>query len=191
MTDRWQRGRVLLVALAIALGFSAVAPAALAAPPAGAEDTSRAPEREDLGPAPELQLEAVGRPETIRLSSMLEKGPVLVDFWATWCGPCRKAMPIYVRLHERFGPRGFQVLAVSEDSPRSRDKVRLFMSKQGLPYPVVLDATREAGEAYGVRVLPTAFLIGMDGRIVSREIGFDPRAETRLAALIKTLLPAQ
>ncbi len=146
-------------------------------------------ELKDLGVAPPIELEVVGSGESVVLGEMLSRGPVLVDFWATWCGPCRKAMVIYSNLYRRYGSRGFQVLAVSLDSPRSVDKVRLFALKYELPYPVVLDADRKVGKDYGVRVLPTSFLIDMDGHIVLREMGYRPDAARHLAPMIEALLP--
>ena len=63
----------------------------------------------------------------IRLSALRKNGPVLIDFWATWCKPCLKAMPKLVELHERFKDRGLTVLGVNEDGPRSRTKVKPFI----------------------------------------------------------------
>ena len=168
---------------------------ALPAGPARAEEPATAPsapgELPVLGEAPGLELPLAGGDSRIRLEDLLEKGPVLVDFWATWCAPCRKALPAYAALQERFGERGFTVLAVSQDAARHRDKVLAFAREHELPFPVVLDAEREAGRAFGVRSLPTAFLVDGQGRVRSLVLGWRPGDQEHLAGKIEALLPPE
>lgn len=94
---------------------------------------------------------------------------VLLDFWATWCDPCREEIPHFVDLQNKYGNRGLQVIGVSmDDGP---EPVRDFYQRFTMNYPVVM-GNAKLGEAYGgVLGLPIAFLIGRDGLICARHIG--------------------
>ena len=94
---------------------------------------------------------------------------VLLDFWATWCVPCREETPHFVELQQKYADSGLQIIGVSmDDSP---DPVRTFYEQFHMNYPVVM-GTAEVGSAYGgVLGLPIAFLIDRDGRIYARHMG--------------------
>lgn len=94
---------------------------------------------------------------------------VLLDFWATWCEPCREETPHFIDLQNRYGPQGLQILGVSmDDSP---EPVRDFYQQFRMNYPVVM-GNAKTGELYGgVLGLPIAFVIGRDGRIQAKHIG--------------------
>jgi thiol-disulfide isomerase/thioredoxin len=98
------------------------------------------------------------------------KGKVVVlNFWATWCDPCREEIPHFVELQQKYGDRGLQIIGVSmDDSP---EPVRPFYQRFHMNYPVVM-GTAKTGELYGgILGLPISFLIGRDGRIYSKHIG--------------------
>jgi len=105
---------------------------------------------------------------TVTLSSYRGK-VVLLDFWATWCEPCREETPHFVDFQNRYGSQGLQILGVSmDDSP---EPVRDFAQKFQINYPVVM-GTAKTGELYGgILGLPVAYLIDREGRIRSRHIG--------------------
>jgi cytochrome c biogenesis protein CcmG, thiol:disulfide interchange protein DsbE len=94
---------------------------------------------------------------------------VLLDFWATWCDPCREEIPRFVDLQNKYGSQGLQIIGVSmDDGP---DPVRDFYQRFKMNYPVVMGSAK-IGELYGgVLGLPIAFLIGRDGRIYAKHIG--------------------
>lgn len=104
----------------------------------------------------------------LRLSSYRGK-IVLLDFWATWCVPCREEIPHFVELQNKYGPSGLQVIGVSmDDGP---DPVRTFNQQFHMNYPVVM-GNAEIGEQYGgVLGLPIAFVLDRDGRIRHKHIG--------------------
>ena len=104
----------------------------------------------------------------LRLSSYRGK-IVLLDFWATWCVPCREETPHFVELQRKYGDRGLQVIGVSmDDSP---DPVRAFYRQFRMNYPVVM-GTADVGAAYGgVLGLPIAFLVDREGRIYAKHMG--------------------
>jgi cytochrome c biogenesis protein CcmG, thiol:disulfide interchange protein DsbE len=106
--------------------------------------------------------------QQLRLSSYRGK-VVLLDFWATWCVPCREEIPHFVELQQKYGDRGFQVIGVSMDD--SADPVGPFYRQFHMNYPVVM-GNAKIGEFYGgVLGLPIAFVIDRDGRIQSKHIG--------------------
>jgi peroxiredoxin len=95
---------------------------------------------------------------------------VLLNFWATWCPPCRKEMPAMERLHQRYKDRGLVVLALSQDQASSRE-VKAFVDGLELSFPVWQDRDGLVGRQYSIRGVPTSYLIGRDGRITYRALG--------------------
>jgi thiol-disulfide isomerase/thioredoxin len=91
---------------------------------------------------------------------------VLVDFWATFCGPCIKAMPKLQKLHEELGPKGFAVLGIATDE-EGLPKVRPAARKINVQYPILI-SDEKTWKAYGVETLPSAFLIDRKGQVVKR-----------------------
>jgi thiol-disulfide isomerase/thioredoxin len=116
------------------------------------------------------------------------RGRVLViNYWATWCTPCREEMPMFVKLQERYGSRGLQFIGIAIDQP---DKVAEFASEFRINYPLFLggpetiDLLRRAGNRAGV--LPYTLVIDRRGKLVSRESG--GLKEARLESIIQPLL---
>ena len=118
-------------------------------------------------PAPDFSLPDLSG-QRLNLSAYRGK-VVLLDFWATWCDPCRDEIPHFIELQEKYGSRGLQIIGVSmDDTP---DPVRDFYQRFRMNYPVVMGDAK-TGELYGgVLGLPVAFLVGRDGRIVAKHIG--------------------
>ncbi len=145
-------------------------------------------EFQDLGRAPEIKLSLVGEKGSVKLSELVKDGPVLVDFWATWCSPCRKAMPEYVELYQRYSGRGFRILAVSQDLPQMAEKVEAYRQAQELPFYVAIDKDKRVAREYGVSSLPTAVLIDQRRHAVAVHLGYRPDSRERLAAEIEALL---
>lgn len=106
--------------------------------------------------------------EQLTLSSYRGK-VVLLDFWATWCVPCREEIPRFVELQNKYSERGLQIIGVSMDD--SVDPVRAFAQQFHMNYPVVLGNAKLGEEYGGVLGLPIAFLLDQDGRIVKKHIG--------------------
>jgi peroxiredoxin len=105
------------------------------------------------------------------------KGRVVVlDFWATWCPPCRKEIPGFIELYKRYRSRGLAVIGVSMDE--STSDIKRFAKHFKVNYPILLGAGRDDLErAFGSLPLPTAFVIGRDGRICAKHDGLTPKEQ--------------
>lgn len=164
---RWKAsaGAVILVGLALAIltlwGF----PAVDARLPPIAEGEISAPL--EGAPAPDFYL--AGTDSQMHRLSDLRGTPVLVNFWATWCEPCRLEMPAIQARYERFGGTGLQVLAVDFDEPS--EDVSSFGSELGLTFPLVLDPGGKVQSLYQVRGYPTSFFIDRSGKVQVVQIG--------------------
>lgn len=96
---------------------------------------------------------------------------VLLNVWATWCGPCREEIPELQKLHDHYGSRGFEVIGVSVDES-GVDSVKEFIARQEkMAYPIVLDAEGRIANLLQTSVLPTTILVNRDGEIVWKKFG--------------------
>jgi peroxiredoxin len=111
---------------------------------------------------------------------------VLVNFWATWCEPCREEMPSIQRLRDRMSGKAFAVLMVNVDEPDSR--VRRYVEGARLDLPVVLDPGKRVTAQWDVKMLPATFLVGRDGRVRYRVIGELDWNGEQAVAMIERLL---
>jgi peroxiredoxin len=105
---------------------------------------------------------------------------VLLNFWATWCAPCRKEMPDMEALYRRFEKKGLVVLAVSDED---RETVSRFLEKERYTFPVLLDPGREANKAFDVEGIPKSFIFNAEGKLVAQAI--DMRSERQFLELLK------
>ncbi|NKB67360.1 MAG: redoxin domain-containing protein [Candidatus Latescibacteria bacterium] len=136
-------------------------------------------------PAPLFSLEAMaGAPVALE---ELRGQVVLINFWATWCGPCKLEMPHIQALHEQYGDQGLTVLAISTD--QYRDKVEPFIKNQGFTFPVLYD-DGSAQANYRVRGIPSLFLLDQAGIIRYSQAGYSPAVVPRLEKMVAQLLAA-
>ena len=132
--------------------------------------------------APEFTLAAVantaslGEGKTTLSLSELRGRAVVLDFWATWCEPCRLQAPIVEQVARRWGDRGVVVVGVNTDTPGEGD-ARAVASAWRLTYPIVKDEVGLAARAYGVEVLPTLVVVSRLGKIVAVRTGVTEDAE--------------
>jgi peroxiredoxin/YHS domain-containing protein len=112
---------------------------------------------------------------------------VLVDFWATWCAPCVKAMPRLQAMYERHAARGFRLIGISIDEAGPK-AVKKHVESKKITYPIVLDSKEStAWEAFRVKVIPSAYLIDRSGRIVAQWTGGSPDVDEIEAEVVKLL----
>ena len=96
--------------------------------------------------------------------------PVLIDFWATWCPPCRDAIPAIEKLHKAYSGKGLVVLGISLDQG-GWDDVKSFIAEYGITYPI-LKGTEEVAAQYKVRTIPMLVIVDKEGKIYKRYLGF-------------------
>jgi thiol-disulfide isomerase/thioredoxin len=112
---------------------------------------------------------------------------VLLDIWATWCEPCRRALPLYERLVKQYGPRKFKVYAINVDE--DPDEIPPFINETRLSLPVLVDRDAEVVETkLGIRVMPTSFVLDKQGRVRHVHEGFAAEHLPKLKAEIEALL---
>lgn len=99
---------------------------------------------------------------------------VILDFWATWCPPCKREIPDFIKLQSQYGSNGLQVVGIALDQP---DKVRSFAQQNGMNYPVLMGNDQIAALYGGIEGIPTTFIVDKNGDIVNRFVGFRPRED--------------
>jgi peroxiredoxin len=164
----------ILRLLALLLGLVVSAPAR-AEDPAKELELARPPRVQTAKPF------EVATPEGGKLSLADFRGRViLLNFWATWCGPCKEEMPAMERLYQKHRAQGLVVLALSNDSEGSTQRVARFIKESGFTFPVGLDPRLRVASLYGVRVLPSSLVIDRKGGLTHIALG--PREWDRPAA---------
>jgi peroxiredoxin len=124
--------------------------------------------------APEFSLESLDG-KTVHLADYRGKG-VLLNFWATWCQPCKIEMPWFEELQKEYGSQGLQVVGIAMDDA-SKEDIAKFAKEMGVNYPILL-GKEAVGDAYGgVQFLPSTFFIDRDGKVVDRIFGLRSRSE--------------
>jgi peroxiredoxin len=172
--------RTLALALAGALALGTFALGTAAMHPAEAADTKA---------APDFSLRDINN-ATQTLSQYKGK-VVLVNFWATWCGPCQVEMPHLEAMWKELGPKGLVVLGISADSARDASKVKPLAMSKGLTYPVLLDPQTTAVSLYNpTKTLPFNVIVDRSGMIAEVHAGYNPGDEVGLKAKIVELLGA-
>ena len=124
--------------------------------------------------APDFDLQDL-EGNTVKLSDLKGK-VVFVNFWATWCPPCRREIPHFIELRDELGDQGFEILGIAID-PREFNSVAPFVKKTGMNYPVMLDK-KDVTKLYGGIVsIPTTFVVNREGKIVEKIVGSRSKAE--------------
>ena len=161
--------RPVLLALALLAG---TAPLALA--------------QDEKGTFPDLEL-AGADGGAIKLSQ-LKGNVVLLNVWATWCGPCRMELPVVQHMYDRYSDRNFVVLAVNVDADRRR--VEPFMKRYNISLPIYYVAPEDASQMTALGI-PSTFVLGPDRMLIDRQVGYSPEVEEHWKAVIEKHLKAR
>lgn len=139
--------------------------------------------------APDFSLDSEsGKKITLR---DFQGSPILVHFWASWCGPCFYEFPALEKLHQQFEKEGLVLLAINADFGRleeARTKVKEFLIQVPVTFPILYDFQEETAAVYKVQGLPSTYLIGRDGKVVAVEIGAHDWSDAEHQEMIQSLL---
>ena len=136
--------------------------------------------------APDFELVSL-QGETIRLSALRGK-VVVLNFWATWCPPCREEVPSMQQLHQVMADSEFVMLAVNIEQD-GRETVPVFLEKNPVDFTILFDEAGKVRKAYGVAKYPETFIIDPQGRIVEKVIGGINWSQPRVVEFMRRLLP--
>jgi cytochrome c biogenesis protein CcmG, thiol:disulfide interchange protein DsbE len=124
----------------------------------------------------------------VELSKMTGKGPLLINFWATWCKPCVEEMAEYAMIYNEYKSKGFEMLAVSVDNEKTADKVKPYAESKKYPFTILMDIKAIAAKKYSIQAIPMTFLLNKEGKIVYQSLGFEKGDELKLRKKIEELL---
>ncbi len=144
-------------------------------------------ENPSLGKIPDIDLKLLNGKKTT-LYKLLKTGPVLLDFWATWCKPCKQVMKHLNQYHNEFNSEGFQVLMINQDTPRSLGKVKAYVNSKGYDFLVGIDPNQQISKKLNGQIMPNLILINQDATVRWRHQGFMPGEELEIKDQIQSLL---
>ena len=125
--------------------------------------------------------------KNIKLSDLYNKGAVLINFWALWCEPCKAEMKVLKNLYEKYQDKGFTILGINQDSPKSVSKVRAYISSQKISFPIALDPNNQYLQKFNGQSIPYSLLVDRNGEIVYKSVGYLPGDEIKLEKEIQKL----
>jgi len=135
-------------------------------------------------PAPDFALPAMDGSE-LRLSEL--KGQVvMVNFWATWCGPCRQEMPLLQQLHAKYEPLGFTLVGINVE-PDSAGALT-WLQKAPVTFPILFDRQNQVAERFGVQGMPSSVFIDRAGKVRHVHRGYQPGDESKYADIVRSLV---
>ena len=113
---------------------------------------------------------------------------VLINFWATWCGPCRQELPLLDRIHQRYQDAGFAVLGINVEGASKADEAQAMVSKAGVTFPVLVDEGQQVSELYALEAMPTSVVVDRDGVVRYVHLGYKPGDEAKYLEVVKQLI---
>ena len=136
------------------------------------------------GPAPNFTLKSMSG-KNLKLSEMTGN-VVLINFWASWCGPCRQEMPLLNDLHNKYEPLGFTVLGVNVEE--QSEAALGFINDYPVDFPVLLDSKNKVSKLYNVVAMPTTVVVDRDGNMRFLHKGYKPGDEKEYRNMVKKLI---
>ena len=136
-------------------------------------------------PAPDFSLPRLGGDTPLALADLRGK-VVYLDFWASWCGPCRKSLPLYEEMNAGFPANRFQTIAVNLDE--TLEDALHFLDSHPVSYPILLDPEGKMASQWQIQVMPSSYLLDKDGVVVKAWAGFKPSHIEEIENEIRLLL---
>ncbi len=124
----------------------------------------------------------------VAIDSLLDRGPLVVNFWATWCSPCRLEMPHLEKLYREFAPKGVQFAAVSVDRKGYADRIKAFLKQHEMTVPAYVDYDAALAKGFKVRAIPTTIIILGDRSQFHRNKGYRAGDEVLLRKQLQALV---
>jgi peroxiredoxin len=124
----------------------------------------------------------------LALGSVARKGPILLTFWALWCSPCKQELRALQTLYEKYASKGFTVVAINQDTPRSVAKVRSYVASQSFTFPVALDPNGQLLQKFNGQAIPYSLFIDSTGAVVHSSVGYLPGDEARIEERLLSML---
>jgi cytochrome c biogenesis protein CcmG/thiol:disulfide interchange protein DsbE len=184
MQPKWKALAVFVPVFAALVWFTFDSSQSTANVSSNEDEKKAAPVNENLQSAPVFTLKDL-EGNQVSLSDYQGK-LVFVNFWATWCGPCRMEIPHFVELVDEYGDDGFAILGISVDDPRDFEKIPGFAEKFNINYPV-LYANGQVVQMYGgIGSIPTTFVINREGKALGKIVG--ARSKEEFEGIIKQFL---
>ena len=125
---------------------------------------------------------------TVTLGEYLTKGPVLINFWATWCSPCKKEMVFLDKFERQYKDNGLSILSISIDSQKSLSHVRSYIRANDYIYDVFLDPNRQVFKKLNGNLMPTNVLLDTDGKVLWHHYGYIPGDEENMDLQLRSAL---
>jgi len=135
--------------------------------------------------APPVMLPALESGQAISLADFQGK-VIYLDFWASWCGPCRQSLPLYEQMKSEFPAEAFEIVAINLDE--SRDDAVRFLEDHPVSYTILMDPAGKSASQWQIQAMPTSFLLDSDGRIIRSWAGFNSSHLDEIENEIRTTL---
>ena len=114
---------------------------------------------------------------------------VVIDFWASWCVPCRRSFPWMNEMHEKYADDGLVIIAVNVD--RERENAATFLAKYPAKFNITYDPKAELAKEYDIEVMPSSLIIGRNGQMLERHTGFKIKKQAEYEAILRAALNAE
>ena len=127
--------------------------------------------------------------KSYQLNDHMGKGPIIVNFWATWCAPCLSEMSEFKPLYDDYNEKGLEMLSISVDPMSKKSKIKRLVKRYKFPYKILLDPAKNVYNKFQVKNVPQIFVMDESGHIIYEHVGYNKKSVQEVTDIIKNLLP--